>query len=53
LAQSRDHFFRQLKGRPQRAQMRVGRSDFLRILGMGGHVGWADDGCNVAVMNRG
>jgi hypothetical protein len=53
LAQSRDHFFRQLKGRPQRAQTRVGRSDFLRILGMGGHVGRAGGGCNALVMKRG
>lgn len=28
------HFFRQLKLRPQQAQIRVGSSDFLRIFGM-------------------
>jgi hypothetical protein len=35
FSQSRAHFLRQVKGKPQAAQVFVGRSDFLRILGMG------------------
>jgi hypothetical protein len=50
FSQSRDHFFRQLKGRPQWAQSLVGRSAFLRILGMGCHVARAARGCNRAVI---
>jgi len=34
-AQSFAHFLRQTKGRPQTTQVFAGRSDFLRILGMG------------------
>jgi hypothetical protein len=35
FSQSRAHFLRQVKGKPQAAQVFVGKSDFLRILGMG------------------
>ena len=35
FSQSRAHFLRQVKGRPQITQILVGRSDFLRILGIG------------------
>jgi hypothetical protein len=36
LSQSRSHFFRQVKGRPQAAQVLLGKSPFFCILAKGG-----------------
>lgn len=37
-SQSRDHFLRQVKGSPQAAQILLGKSPFLTILGMRGSI---------------